>query len=160
MACHTDLISADPHVSYRFGAIASLFACSLPDRWATLMVLPIVLVVLFGDKSPFFFGILFFSLSSRLLFLKITISAISSCLQDVLQMLRNHRRAGTYSKEFVDDVGTTWICVQCPLGSAQPYGASLACEPCSFGTYQDELGHLSNNCWYLSSRQLCDFSIF
>lgn len=51
--------------------------------------------------------------------------------------------SGTYSKEFVDDVGTTWICVQCPLGSAQPYGASLACEPCSFGTYQDELGSVA-----------------
>lgn len=120
----------------------------------------------FSGINPHFFLGSYFSVcqadccSWKLPFLRQTKLRISSCLQDVLQMLRNHRRAGTYSKEFVDDVGTTWICVQCPLGSAQPYGASLACEPCSFGTYQDELGHLSNNCWYLSSRQLCDFSIF
>ena len=113
----------------------------------------------FSGINPQFFLGSYFSVckadccSWKLPFLRQTKLRISTCLQDVLQMLLNHRRAGTYSKEFVDDVGTTFICVQCPLGSAQPYGASLACEPCSFGTYQDELGHLSNNCWYLSSRQ-------
>eukprot|EP00435_Cladocopium_sp_Y103_P060711 s9_g22.t1 len=51
--------------------------------------------------------------------------------------------AGTYSKELVDDAGTTWICVPCPLGTAQASGASLECEACSFGTYQDELGSVA-----------------
>lgn len=110
MACHTDLISADPHVSYRFGAIASLFACSLPDRWATLMVLPIVLVVLFGNKSPFFFWILFFSLSSRLLFLKITISASNKVADQQLlaRCLANASKSQTGRHIFKRICGRCW----------------------------------------------------
>ncbi|CAL1140129.1 unnamed protein product [Cladocopium goreaui] len=48
--------------------------------------------------------------------------------------------SGTYSKQLVDDDGTTYICEACSAGTSQPSGASLACEPCLRGEYQNELG--------------------
>ncbi|CAJ1437912.1 unnamed protein product [Effrenium voratum] len=45
--------------------------------------------------------------------------------------------SGRFSKQFIDDKGVTFVCEICPIGTSQPSGASLSCEPCSPGEYQD-----------------------
>jgi len=45
--------------------------------------------------------------------------------------------SGYFSSQ-LNDGGTTFICKECPRGSFQASGASVACDPCPRGTYQNE----------------------
>eukprot|EP00435_Cladocopium_sp_Y103_P056190 s325_g18.t2 len=48
--------------------------------------------------------------------------------------------SGHFSQELQDGIrsGKTHRCAACPAGTSQASGASLACDPCSKGEYQDE----------------------
>lgn len=36
--------------------------------------------------------------------------------------------SGTFSSQLVDPAGVTYVCLQCPIGTSQKSGASLACD--------------------------------
>jgi len=48
--------------------------------------------------------------------------------------------SGTHSSRLIDEGGSTYVCIPCAPGTAQPSGAALSCDPCAAGEHQDEEG--------------------
>ena len=48
--------------------------------------------------------------------------------------------SGKFSAPLIDNLGSTYICEACPLGTSQPSGGQQQCLPCGQGEYQDESG--------------------
>lgn len=53
-------------------------------------------------------------------------------------------KAVVHSPGCQDEEGETYVCTPCPVGTAQPSGASLLCEPCLEGQYQASRSRVSS----------------
>ena len=59
-------------------------------------------------------------------------------LVQFLHCFRNPSHAFVHLPRLVDAKGVTYICEACPAGTSQSSGASLQCDACGFGEFQNE----------------------